>query len=194
MLWNRLAPFLSKRYISSFQTSPLSSSTLGPPIQPWLFIGLGNPGEKYQSTRHNVGFDMIDAFAQSQGITLTTHYFKALFGEGMVDGAGPLAAYYKLPLNRVLVVYDDMDLPCGVLRLQPKGGYGRHNGLKSVINNFRRNREFCRLRIGIGRPPGQMDPKAFVLQKFNRTGHERAKINVRIDSLVTGFELSLDLS
>ncbi|KAG2551942.1 hypothetical protein PVAP13_9KG442500 [Panicum virgatum] len=138
---------------------------------------------------------MIDAFAQSQGIPLATHYFKALFGEGMVDGVpvllakpqtymnlsgesvGPLAAYYKLPLNRVLVAFDDMDLPCGVLRLQPKGGFGRHNGLftrlRSVIYHFRQNREFCRLRMGIGRPPGQMDPKAFVLQKFNRTSRER---------------------
>ncbi|RCV44824.1 hypothetical protein SETIT_9G405500v2 [Setaria italica] len=189
MLSNRLAPLLSKRCFSSLQTSsPFSSLS---PIQPWLFIGLGNPGEKYQSTRHNVGFDMIDAFAESQGIPLTTHYFKALFGEGMVDGVpvllakpqtymnlsgesvGPLAAYYKLPLNRILVAFDDMDLPCGVLRLQPKGGFGRHNGLKCVIYHFRRNQEFCRLRIGIGRPPGQMDPKAFVLQKFNRTGRER---------------------
>ncbi|KAK8445929.1 hypothetical protein SEVIR_9G409100v4 [Setaria viridis] len=120
MLSNRLAPLLSKRCFSSLQTSsPFSSLS---PIQPWLFIGLGNPGEKYQSTRHNVGFDMIDAFAESQGIPLTTHYFKALFGEGMVDGVpvllakpqtymnlsgesvGPLAAYYKLPLNRILVV------------------------------------------------------------------------------------------
>uniref|UniRef100_A0A8I6X8X5 Uncharacterized protein n=1 Tax=Hordeum vulgare subsp. vulgare TaxID=112509 RepID=A0A8I6X8X5_HORVV len=134
---------------------------------------------------------MIDAFAESQNIPLTKNHFKALFGEGMVDGipvllakpqtyinlsgesAGALAAYYKLPLHRVVVAYDDTDLPCGVLRLQPKGGYGRHNGLKSVIYHFRKNREFGRLRIGIGRPPGQMDPKAFVLQKFNKTGRER---------------------
>uniref|UniRef100_A0ACD5XLJ3 Uncharacterized protein n=1 Tax=Avena sativa TaxID=4498 RepID=A0ACD5XLJ3_AVESA len=187
----RFAPFLSKRYLSTCRSSSLSPSSSCSAIQPWLFVGLGNPGEKYQSTRHNVGFDMIDAFAQSQGISLTTHYFKALCGEGMVDGipvllakpqtyinlsgesAGPLAAYYKLPLNRVLVAYDDTDLPCGVLCLQPKGGYGRHNGLKSVIYHFRKNREFSRLRIGIGRPPGQMDPKAFVLQKFNKTGRER---------------------
>ncbi|KAJ1297144.1 hypothetical protein BS78_01G355500 [Paspalum vaginatum] len=195
VLWNRFTPFLSKFCTSTFQTSSSYSSFSSlplSPLQPWLFIGLGNPGEKYQSTRHNVGFDMIDAFAESQGIPLTAHYFKALFGEGMVDGVpvllakpqtymnlsgesvGPLAAYYKLPLNRVLVAFDDMDLPCGVLRLQPKGGFGRHNGrLKSVIYHFRKNREFCRLRIGIGRPPGQMDPKAFVLQKFNRTGRER---------------------
>ncbi|XP_044459658.1 CRS2-like protein, chloroplastic isoform X2 [Triticum aestivum] len=157
-LWVRLAPFLSKRYVSS-SSSPSCSAT-----QPWLFIGLGNPGEKYQSTRHNVGFDMIDAFAESQNISLTKNHFKALFGEGMVDGipvllakpqtyinlsgesAGALAAYYKLPLHRVVVAYDDTDLPCGVLRLQPKGGYGRHNGLKSVIYHFRKNREFGRLR------------------------------------------------
>uniref|UniRef100_A0A453DDP8 Peptidyl-tRNA hydrolase, mitochondrial n=1 Tax=Aegilops tauschii subsp. strangulata TaxID=200361 RepID=A0A453DDP8_AEGTS len=138
-LWVRLAPFLSKRYVSS-SSSPSCSA-----IQPWLFVGLGNPGEKYQSTRHNVGFDMIDAFADSQNISLTKNHFKALFG--MVDGvpvllakpqtyinlsgesAGALAAYYKLPLHRVVVAYDDTDLPCGVLRLQPKGGYGRHNGL-----------------------------------------------------------------
>ncbi|XP_014756218.1 peptidyl-tRNA hydrolase, mitochondrial [Brachypodium distachyon] len=187
----RFASFLSKRYVSTCRTSSLSPSPPCSAIQPWLFVGLGNPGEKYQSTRHNVGFAMIDAFAQSQGISLTTHHFKALFGEGMVDGvpvllakpqtyinlsgesAGALAAYYKLPLNRVLVAYDDTDLPCGVLRLQPKGGYGRHNGLKSVIYHFRKNREFGRLRIGIGRPPGQMDPRAFVLQKFNKTGRER---------------------
>ncbi|EAY89989.1 hypothetical protein OsI_11554 [Oryza sativa Indica Group] len=204
-LWTRLAPFISKRHASTSQTSLSSSSSSCSVINPWLFVGLGNPGEKYQCTRHNVGFDMIDMFAQSQGISLTRHPFKALFGEGMVEGVpvllakpqtymnlsgesvGPLAAYYKLPLNRVLVAFDDMDLPCGVLRLQPKGGYGRHNGsvdfiimcfnelirVKSLIYHFRKNREFGRLRIGIGRPPGQMDPKAFVLQKFNKTGRER---------------------
>ncbi|KAI8526405.1 hypothetical protein RHMOL_Rhmol13G0304700 [Rhododendron molle] len=69
--------------------------------------------------------------------------------------------------------HDDMDLPCGVLRLHDKGGHASHNGLKSVIYHFRGNREFPRLRIGIGRPPGQMDPKAFLLQKFNATARGR---------------------
>uniref|UniRef100_A0A0D9Z799 Peptidyl-tRNA hydrolase n=1 Tax=Oryza glumipatula TaxID=40148 RepID=A0A0D9Z799_9ORYZ len=150
-LWTRLAPFISKRHASTSQTSLSSSSSSCSVINPWLFVGLGNPGEKYQCTRHNVGFDMIDMFAQSQGISLTRHPFKALFGEGMVEGVpvllakpqtymnlsgesvGPLAAYYKLPLNRILVAFDDMDLPCGVLRLQPKGGYGRHNGSVDFI-------------------------------------------------------------
>ncbi|XP_030511307.1 peptidyl-tRNA hydrolase, mitochondrial isoform X2 [Rhodamnia argentea] len=171
--------------------------------RPWLFVGLGNPGDKYRGTRHNVGFEMIDAFAESQGIPMSTVHCKAMFGQGFVgdvpvflakpqtymnlsgESAGPLAAYYKLPLNRVLVFHDDMDLPCGVLRLKPKGGHGSHNGLKSVIYHFRGNREFARLRIGIGRPPGQMDPKAFLLQKFNRTARERIDIALQegVDAL-----------
>ncbi|EEF30320.1 peptidyl-tRNA hydrolase, mitochondrial isoform X2 [Ricinus communis] len=159
--------------------------------RPWLIVGLGNPGDKYKGTRHNVGFEMIDAFAQLLQIPMDKLHSKAIFGEGFVgeasvllakpqtymnlsgESAGPLAAYYKLPLNRVIVLHDDMDLPCGVLRLQPKGGHGSHNGLKSVIHHFRGNREFARLRIGIGRPPGQMDPKAFLLQKFNATAQKR---------------------
>lgn len=138
---------------------------------------------------------------------MDTVHCKAVFGKGFVDDApvllakpqtymnlsgestGPLAAYYKLPLNRVLVFHDDMDLPCGVLRLQDKGGHGSHNGLKSVIYHFRGNREFARLRIGIGRPPGQMDPKAFLLQKFNATARER--IDVALQEGVTALKLLL---
>lgn len=171
-----------------FCTAPAAAPTT---LSPWLFVGLGNPGEKFKGTRHNVGFEMIDAFAGSLGISMNIPLCKALFGEGFVgdapvllakpqtymnlsgESAGPLAAYYKLPLNRVIVFHDDMELPCGVFRLQEKGGHGCHRGLKSVINHFRGNREFARLRIGIGRPPGQMDPKAFLLQKFNATARER---------------------
>nr|XP_043627911.1 peptidyl-tRNA hydrolase, mitochondrial [Erigeron canadensis] len=164
---------------------------------PWLFVGLGNPGDKFKGTRHNVGFNMIDTFAESQGISMDTVFCKSIFGQGVVDGvpvllakpqtymnlsgesSGPLAAYYKLPLNRVVVFHDDMDLPCGVLRLQPKGGHGSHNGMKSVIYHFRGNREFTRLRIGIGKPPGQMDPKAFLLQKFNASAQEKIDIGLK---------------
>ncbi|KAJ4974542.1 hypothetical protein NE237_007716 [Protea cynaroides] len=175
--------------------------------RPWLFVGLGNPGEKYQGTRHNIGFEMIDAFAESQRISLDKVHCKALFGQGFVgdvpvllakpqtymnlsgECTGPLAAYYKLPLNRVLVIFDDMDLPCGVLRLQPKGGHGGHNGLKSVIYHFRGNMEFGRLRIGIGRPPGQMDPKAFLLQKSN--ARARARIDPALQEGVDALKLLL---
>ncbi|XP_075499692.1 peptidyl-tRNA hydrolase, mitochondrial [Primulina tabacum] len=162
--------------------------------RPWLFVGLGNTGDKYMGTRHNVGFELIDAFAKSQGISMDAVHCKAIFGKGFVHGvpvflakpqtymnlsgesSGPMAAYYKLPLNRVLVFHDDMGLPCGVLRLHSKGNHGSHNGLKSVIYHFRGNKEFPRLRIGIGRPPGQMDPKAFLLQKFNAKARERIDV------------------
>ncbi|KAI3523511.1 hypothetical protein L1887_01695 [Cichorium endivia] len=171
--------------------------------RPWLFVGLGNPGDKFKGTRHNVGFNMIDTFAESLGIAMDSVFCKAIFGKGTLDGvpvllakpqtymnlsgesSGPLAAYYKLPLNRVVVFHDDMDLPCGVLRLQPKGGHGSHNGMKSVIHHFHGNREFARLRIGIGKPPGQMDPKAFLLQKFNATAQERIDVGLKegVDAL-----------
>ncbi|WCJ33534.1 Peptidyl-tRNA hydrolase family protein [Euphorbia peplus] len=166
-------------------------STASTRVRPWLVVGLGNPGDKYKGTRHNVGFELVSAFAESVGIAMNTVHCKAIYGEGLVgeasvilakpqtymnlsgESTGPLAAYYKLPLNRVIVLHDDMDLPCGVLRLQPKGGHGSHNGLKNVVYHFRGNKEFSRMRIGIGRPPGQMDPKAFLLQKFNATAQGR---------------------
>ncbi|XP_062018396.1 peptidyl-tRNA hydrolase, mitochondrial [Rosa rugosa] len=180
--------------------------------RPWLFVGLGNPGDKYKGTRHNVGFEMIDVFAQSQGIAMNRVHCKAIFGQGFVDevpvflakpqtymnlsgeSTGPLAAYYKLPLNRVLVFHDDMNLPCGVLRLNPNGGHGSHSGLKSVFYNFRGNREFPRLRIGIGRPPGQMDPKAYLLQKFNATAQGRIDAALQEGVDVLKFLLSKGLN
>ncbi|KAF9596561.1 hypothetical protein IFM89_012292 [Coptis chinensis] len=179
---------ISRRcFYTTTTTSPL----------PWLFVGLGNPGEKYQGTRHNVGFDMIDVLAKSHGISMDRVHCKAIFGQGLIsdvpvflakpqtymnlsgESAGPLAAYYKLPLSRIVAFFDDMNLPCGVLRLQDKGGNGRHKGVRSLIHHFRGNSEFARLRIGIGRPPGQMDPKAFLLQKFNATARERIDVGLQ---------------
>ncbi|KAH6759671.1 Peptidyl-tRNA hydrolase family protein [Perilla frutescens var. frutescens] len=184
----------------------ISTAAAFPDPRPWLIVGLGNPGDKFVGTRHNVGFEFIDAFAKSHGITMDSVHCKAIFGKGPLrfvngvsvflakpqtymnlsgESSGPLAAYYKLPLNRVLVLHDDRDLPCGVLRLNPLGNHGSHNGLKSVIYHFRGNREFPRLRIGIGRPPGQMDPKAFLLQKFNAKARERidAALEEGVDAL-----------
>ncbi|KAL6519656.1 hypothetical protein OROHE_017346 [Orobanche hederae] len=180
--------------LSSFFKRCFCTAAAFPNPQPWLLVGLGSPGKKFMGTRHNVGFELIDAFAKSQGISMDSVHCKAIFGKGLVDGvpvflakpqtymylsgesSGPLAAYYKLPLNRVLVFHSDMDLPCGVLRLNALGNHGGHNGLKSVIHHFRGNREFPRLRIGIGRPPGQLDPKAFVLHKFNTRARERIDV------------------
>ncbi|OIW17560.1 hypothetical protein TanjilG_08838 [Lupinus angustifolius] len=168
---------------------------------PWLIVGLGNPGTKYHGTRHNVGFEIIDSVSRAEGIRLNTIQSKALIGIGSIgevpvllakpqtyinfsgESVGPLAAYYRVPLRHILVVYDEMSLSSGVLRLQQKGGHGHHNGLKNVIGHLESSREFPRLAIGIGNPPGTMDVKAFLLQKFS--SEERKQID---DSLEQGVE------
>ncbi|XP_010524354.1 PREDICTED: chloroplastic group IIB intron splicing facilitator CRS2-B, chloroplastic [Tarenaya hassleriana] len=152
---------------------------------PWLIVGLGNPGNKFHGTRHNVGFEMIDQLARREGILMNTIQSKALIGIGAIEevpvllakpqtymnfsgeSVGSLAAHYQVPLRHILLIYDEMSLPNGVLKLIPKGGYGHHNGLKSVIGNLNGRRHFPRLCIGIGKPPGMMDLKAFLLQKFS---------------------------
>nr|AAO63348.1 At1g18440 [Arabidopsis thaliana]BAC43630.1 unknown protein [Arabidopsis thaliana] len=168
-----------------------SSKPKSPPLQlPWLIVGLGNPGKKYQGTRHNVGFEMVDALADAEGISMNTVNFKALFGKGVIgnipimlakpqtfmdlsgESVGQIVSFYKIPLKQVLVVYDDLDLPFGKLRLLPKGGHGGHNGMRSIIDRLKGSRDFPRLRIGIGRPPGKMDTANFVLRQFNRQEQE----------------------
>ncbi|GKU95030.1 hypothetical protein SLEP1_g8445 [Rubroshorea leprosula] len=157
-----------------------------PPPQPWLIVGLGNPGKKYQGTRHNVGFQMVDAIAEAEGIPISSVNFKALFGKGFIgnvpimlakpqtfmnlsgESVGALVSYYKIPWKQVLVIFDDLDLPFAKLRLLPKGGHGGHNGMKNIIDHFKGSRDFPRLRIGIGRPPGKMDAANFVLRPFTK--------------------------
>ncbi|XP_074565028.1 chloroplastic group IIB intron splicing facilitator CRS2, chloroplastic-like [Curcuma longa] len=128
---------------------------------------------------------MIDLISRSEGISLNTIQSKALIGIGSIgevpillvkpqsymnysgESVGPLAAYYQVPLRHILLMYDEMSLPNGVLRVQRKGGHGHHNGVKSVIHHLDDCRDFPRLCIGIGNPPGAMDMRAFLLQKFS---------------------------
>lgn len=151
----------------------------------FLLVGLGNPGRKYEKNRHNVGFMAVDKLAELHGITLGKVQNKALTGNGRIanrpvilakpqtymndsgSAVGPLAGYYKVPPANVLVIYDELDLPLGTLRLREKGGAGGHNGMKSIINHL--GQDFPRLRLGIGRPPGQMPPAAYVLQDFGQS-------------------------
>lgn len=150
---------------------------------PYLIVGLGNPGREYKDTRHNLGFMLIDRLTvrldargmkmQSKAIVITTQYndtklilakpqtFMNLSGES-VQG---LLRFYKLPLTNLLVVYDELDLPFCTIRLRPGGGPGGHNGIRSIIKSLG-TQDFPRLRIGIDRPPGRMDPAAYVLQAF----------------------------
>lgn len=154
-----------------------------------LVFGLGNPGREYERTRHNVGFQILDVLARRYNTFFSAHKYKALaarvrIGDDTVilikpttfmnlsgEAVAPIVRFYKVPLEHILVVYDDLDLPLGVLRLRPKGGAGGHKGLKSVIQHLGSN-EFPRLRVGIGRPPGRMDAADFVLSPFNEDEEE----------------------
>eukprot|EP00268_Persea_americana_P007307 TRINITY_DN12700_c0_g1_i1.p1 TRINITY_DN12700_c0_g1~~TRINITY_DN12700_c0_g1_i1.p1 ORF type:complete len:255 (-),score=38.99 TRINITY_DN12700_c0_g1_i1:307-1071(-) len=195
---------------------------------PWLIVGLGNPGNKYHGTRHNVGFEMIDRISQEECISLNTIQSKALVGIGSIGEVpvllakpqtymnfsgesasdlfflslyrkvGPLASYYQVPLRHILLIHDEMSLPNGVMRLQQKGGHGHHNGLKSVMDHLDGSRNFPRLSIGIGNPPGTMDMKAFLLQKFSSVerGQVDAALQQGVDAVRTlalrGFDGQVD--
>lgn len=152
---------------------------------PFLLVGLGNPGREYKDNRHNVGFMAIDRLVvrlnargmklQSKAIVVTaTHEerklilakpqtFMNLSGQS-VQG---LAHFYKVPLTNLMVLSDDLDIPFGAIRIRASGGAGGQRGMASTIERLG-TRDFPRLRIGIGRPPGRMDPAAYVLQDFSK--------------------------
>ncbi len=152
--------------------------------QKFLIVGLGNPGRRYQKNRHNIGFMVLDRLAAAWQIELNRVQQKAIVGDGRFqdhtlilakpqtfmnlsgDSVGPLARYYRIPAQNVLVIYDELDLPLGTIRLRGQGGAGGHNGMRSIIQHL--GDDFPRLRLGIGRPPGRMPPAAYVLQNFDK--------------------------
>jgi PTH1 family peptidyl-tRNA hydrolase len=162
----------------------------------YLIVGLGNPGRDYRDTRHNVGFMAIDRFCEIQGARLGKVKFQAIIGETRIGGAKVILAkpqtfmnlsgnavasivrFYKIPLEQILVIHDDLDLPFGTVRLRPGGGAGGQKGLKSTIDRLG-TQQFPRMRIGIGRPPGQMDAAAYVLQKFGSADQEELDFILR---------------
>ncbi len=149
----------------------------------YLFAGLGNPGRRYRLTRHNIGFLVLDALAKEIGVGFTRHQAQALMTQGRLNGArvvlakpqtfmnlaGPsvaaLARYYRVPSSSLVVVFDDLDLPPGTVRMRSAGGSGGHRGMDSVIAAMGVE-AIPRLRLGIGRPPGRMDPADYVLEDF----------------------------
>lgn len=149
----------------------------------YLIVGLGNPGREYENTRHNVGFGVLDELARRYGLAFGKKERKAVVATGIIQGrkvilAKPqtfmnlsgeavraLADFYKVEIERILIVSDDLDIPLGTLRLRKEGSAGGQRGLKSVIQHLG-TQSFNRLRFGIGRPPGKMAPKDYVLQVF----------------------------
>ena len=150
----------------------------------FVIAGLGNPGRKYEDTRHNIGFRAIDYLSVKYGIGVNRLKHKALIGDGIINGErvmlvkpqtfmnlsgesiSEIVEWYKLPVKNLIVIYDDVDLPVGTIRIRPKGSSGTHNGMKSVIYHLQSD-EFPRIRIGIGNAPEEWDLADYVLGKFS---------------------------
>jgi PTH1 family peptidyl-tRNA hydrolase len=155
----------------------------------YLIVGLGNPGREYRGSRHNVGFMVLDRLAERLGVTFSRLESKALVTKAIAlenrlvlakpqtymnlsgQAVGSLVRFYKVPLERLLVAYDEVDLPLGSLRLRPAGGSAGHNGMQSIIDKLG-TQQFPRLRVGINRPPGRMEAADYVLQDFSKDESE----------------------
>lgn len=148
-----------------------------------IIIGLGNPGKEYHRTRHNVGFDVLDVLSEKLGIQIGKSAMHGLIGEGFVGGekvmlvkpqtymnlsgqcVTELVAFYKVPMENVMVIYDDIDLPLGKLRLRANGSAGTHNGMRSIIGLLGRQ-DFPRLRVGVGKKPEGWELANWVLSHY----------------------------
>ncbi len=175
-----------------------------------LVVGLGNPGPRYAGTRHNAGFLVLDLLAERVGGNFKSR--KSLGGAGadvletrlagrsvvlgkprsyMNDSGGPVAAmsrFYKVPVEQIIVVHDELDLPFGALRLKRGGGEGGHNGLRSIVASLG-STDFGRVRFGVGRPPGRQDPADYVLREF--ASAERPELAFHIDRAADAVEALL---
>ena len=168
----------------------------------WLVVGLGNPGPSYAATRHNAGFMVVDLLAERMGARFKAHRGRVDLVEGSVgepgtgprqqvllvkpktymnESGGPVASmrdFFKVPLERIVVVHDELDLQFGSVRLKRGGGDNGHNGLRSVTKSLG-GPGYLRVRFGIGRPPGSTDPAAFVLKPF--TAAESREVAYLVD-------------
>lgn len=151
---------------------------------PYLLIGLGNPGREYKDTRHNIGFMLIDHLAEKIGARGIKVQSKAIITSGLYEERKLILAkpqtymnlsgqsvqgllhFYKIPLENLLIAHDDLDIPFGTIRIRPTGGPGGQRGMANTIEMLG-TKDFPRLRLGIGRPPGRMDAKDYVLQDFS---------------------------
>lgn len=150
----------------------------------YLIVGLGNPGKEYEDTRHNIGFQVVDALAAAYGLKFDSKKSNAKYANGLMfeqrvmlakpqtymNASGKsvqgLVNFFQIPIDRLLVVADHLDIPLGTLRLRPKGGAGGQNGLRDIMKLLG-TQEFAQMRLGIGRPPGKMEPAAYVLRRFD---------------------------
>jgi PTH1 family peptidyl-tRNA hydrolase len=176
----------------------------------FLIVGLGNPGREYRTTRHNVGFMVIDRLSQTLAARLSRLQSRALVGAAVWEeqkivlakpqtfmnlsgqAVSSLVRFYHLPLEQLLVIHDDIDLPFGTLRMRPGGGAAGQKGLISIIEQLG-TQEFPRLRIGVGRPPGQRSAADYVLGDFSSADQEilTQVLNQAVDAARTFVKFGL---
>lgn len=178
-----------------------------------IIVGLGNPGDKYAKTRHNVGFNVIDLLAKEYSIDVSKIKHKALIGEGRVgtekiilvkpitymnlsgESVANICNYYNLDLENLIVIYDDIDLNVGKIRIRKKGSGGTHNGMKSIIKCLGSN-EFPRVRIGISKPQKGQDLADFVLSRFSKEDEQHLNESFKnaVEAIDCAIRNNLDLS
>ena len=178
----------------------------------YLIVGLGNPGRQYEATRHNMGFDVIDKLVEEYNVPQSGVKFNAMYGKGRIEGqpvilmkplsymnlsGGPvrdMANYFKIdPETEMIVIYDDISLDVGQLRIRAKGSAGGHNGMKNIIAHLG-SQVFPRIKVGVGEKPAKYDLADYVLGHF--TGAERKimdeSIGYAVDAAVTMLEKGPD--
>ena len=171
----------------------------------FMVVGLGNPGRKHRHNRHNLGFMVLDKLAVRHEIKLSRVQSQALIGSGKIGrrsvilvkpmtymnlsgrSVGTLSRFYRIPIIKLIITYDEIDLPLGVVRIRISGGSGGHNGMKSIIDHL--GSDFPRIRLGVGRPTGRMDPAAHVLQNFSK--EEEEVVGGIVDRAVDAIDLFL---
>ena len=160
-----------------------------------VIVGLGNKGNEYQNTRHNIGFEVIRCLAERHQIAMTTKKHKGLIGQGHIEGqkvvlvmpltymnlsgecVRELMDYYKIDQEEIVVIYDDLSLDVGSLRVRDKGSAGGHNGIKSIIAHLH-SEEFLRFKVGIGPQPRGLKAEKFVLDTFRKEEVEAVKESI----------------
>lgn len=171
----------------------------------WLVVGVGNPGEKYAETRHNVGQMALDVLAARLDASFSSHRTNTRLAEGRLAPGGPklilakpnsfmnlsggpvsaVAKFFGIVPERTIVLHDELDIPFNTVKLKQGGGHGGHNGLRDITKALG-TPDFLRVRIGVGRPPGRQDPAAYVLSRFSKD--EREQVGVHLEDAADAVE------
>ena len=179
----------------------------------YLIVGLGNPENDYANTRHNMGFNVINRITDIIGIKVLKTKFEALYGMGEIKGKKVILVkpqtymnlsgesiikfkkFYKIPSKNIIVIYDDIDLKVGDIRLKPKGSSGTHNGMKSVIENLK-TEEFIRVRVGIGTPENKEDIINYVIGSIPKREKEilEKSIEKAAESVIEILDNGIDIA